>query len=78
MTSTAIGCPNPEFVDKLGRRQIDAAFSTFAPPNAAVTTVAKGGARLIDIAGPAIEELRTRYPYLKRMVIPPPDLSQSA
>jgi hypothetical protein len=62
--------PNPEFVDKLGRRQIDAAFSTFAPPNAGVTTAAKGGARLIDIAGPAIEELRTRYPYLKRMVIP--------
>jgi TRAP transporter TAXI family solute receptor len=62
--------PNPEFVDKLGRRQIDAAFSTFAPPNAGVTTVTKGGARLVGIAGPEIEDLRTRYPYLKRMVIP--------
>lgn len=62
--------PNPEFADKLRRRQIDAAFVTFDPPNAGVTAVTKGGARLIDIAGPAIEELRTRYPYLKRTVIP--------
>jgi hypothetical protein len=62
--------PNPEFADKLLRRQIDAAFVTFDPPNAGVTAVTKGGARLIDIAGPAIEELRTRYPYLKRTVIP--------
>jgi uncharacterized protein len=62
--------PNPEVVAKLPRRQIDAAFVTFAPPNAGVTTVTKDGARLVEIAGPAIEELRTRYPYLKRMVIP--------
>jgi len=62
--------PNPEFADKLARRQIDAAFVTFVPPNAGVTTAAKGGARLVEIAGPAVEELRTRYPYLKRTVIP--------
>lgn len=62
--------PNPEFADKLVRRQIDAAFVTFVPPNSGVTAVAKGGARLVEIAGPAIEELRTRYPYLKRTVIP--------
>ena len=70
--------PNPEFVDKLGRRQIDAAFSTFAPPNAGVTTVTKGGAHLVDIAGPEIEDLRTRYPYLKTHGDSPTDLSQSA
>jgi TRAP transporter TAXI family solute receptor len=62
--------PNPEFADNLVRRRIDAAFVTFPLPNAGVTTVAKGGARLVEIAGPAIEELRTRYPYLKRTVIP--------
>ena len=62
--------PNPEFAERLRRRQIDAAFSTFAPPNAAVTTATQGGARLVEIAGPAIEELRTRYPYLKRTLIP--------
>jgi TRAP transporter TAXI family solute receptor len=62
--------PNPEFVERLRRRQIDAAFSTFAPPNAGVTTAAQSGAHLVDIAGPAIEELRTRYPYLKRTIIP--------
>lgn len=62
--------PNPQFADNLARRRIDAAFVTFPLPNAGVTTVAKGGARLVEIAGPAIEELRTRYPYLKRTVIP--------
>lgn len=62
--------PNPEIPDKLARRQIDAAFVTFAPPNAGVTAMAKGGARLVEIAGPAIEDVRTRYPYLKRTVIP--------
>ncbi len=62
--------PNSEFADKLARRQIDAAFVTFVPPNASVTSIAKRGARFVEIAGPAVEELRTRYPYLKRTVIP--------
>lgn len=66
----SVRLPNPEFADKLARREIDAAFVTFVPPNAGVASVAKRGARLVEIAGPAVEELRTRYPYLKRTVIP--------
>jgi TRAP transporter TAXI family solute receptor len=62
--------PNPELADKLVRRQIDAAFVTFAPPNATVAAITKSGARLVEITGPVIEELRTRYPYLKRTLIP--------
>jgi TRAP transporter TAXI family solute receptor len=62
--------PNPEIADKLTQRQIDAAFVTFLPPNTAVAAMVQGGARLVEIAGPAIEELRTRYPYLRRTVIP--------
>lgn len=61
---------NSEFAERLLRREIDAAFVTFAPPNAAVAAALDAGARLIAIEGPAIEQVRTRYPYLKRTLIP--------
>lgn len=61
---------NPEFPDALMKGRIDAAFVTFTPPNDAVARILRGGARLIEIHGPTIEQLRTRYPYLKRTVIP--------
>jgi TRAP transporter TAXI family solute receptor len=63
--------PNPEFPEALAMRKIDAAFVTFSPPNESVTRTLQGGARLVEIHGPRIEQLRTRYPYLKRTVIPP-------
>ena len=62
--------PNPEFPEALAQRRVDAAFVTFNPPNDSVTRVLRGGARLIEIHGSPIEELRTHYPYLKRTVIP--------
>ena len=61
--------PNPEFADRLLRRQIDAAFVTYAPPNAGVASAISAGARLVAIEGPAVEQVRTRYPYLKRTLI---------
>lgn len=61
---------NPEFADALANRRIDAAFVTFNPPYDSVTKALGGGARLIEISGPPIEQLRTHYPYLKRTVIP--------
>src|SRR5688500_7600109 len=62
--------PNAEIVSRLNSGNIDAAFSGFAPPNAIVIAAMKGGARLVPIDGPVIEEMRTRYPYLKRTLIP--------
>jgi TRAP transporter TAXI family solute receptor len=62
--------PNSEIVSRLNNGDIDAAFSGFAPPNATVIAAMKAGARLIPIDGPVIEEMRTRYPYLKRTLIP--------
>jgi TRAP transporter TAXI family solute receptor len=67
---TRVQLPNPEFPDAFAKRQIDAAFVTFNPPNENVTRTLRDGARLVEIDGPRIEELRTRYPYLKRTVIP--------
>ena len=63
--------PNPEFDGRLVRGELDAAFVTFVPPNEGVVIAARAGARLLDIEGSAIEQVRTRYPYLKRTLIPP-------
>ncbi|MEO5741003.1 MAG: TAXI family TRAP transporter solute-binding subunit, partial [Vicinamibacterales bacterium] len=62
--------PNAEIVSRLSSGDIDAAFSGFSVPGAIVIAVLKGGARLIPIDGPEIEAMRTRYPYLKRTLIP--------
>ena len=62
--------PNAEIVSRLSNGDIDAAFSGFSVPGAVVTAAMNRGARLIPIDGPEIEEMRTRYPYLKRTLIP--------
>jgi len=62
--------PYAETADKLVRGEMDAAFMTQIPPSGPIVTAAASGARLVDIRGPVIEDLRTRYPYLKRTMIP--------
>jgi TRAP transporter TAXI family solute receptor len=62
--------PNSEIVSRLSIGDIDAAFSGFGLPSATVIAAMKRGARLVPIDGPVIEEMRTRYPYLKRTLIP--------
>ena len=57
-------------MNRLSNGDIDAAFSGFTLPSATVIAAMKRGARLIPIDGPVIEEMRTRYPYLKRTLIP--------
>jgi uncharacterized protein len=59
-----------ETADKLARGEMDAAFMTQIPPSDPIVRTANAGARLVDIGGPVIEQLRTRYPYLKRTMIP--------
>jgi uncharacterized protein len=49
---------------------LDAAFMTQTPPADPVVIATKGGAQLVDIAGPRVEELRARHPFLKRTLIP--------
>jgi TRAP transporter TAXI family solute receptor len=62
--------PNSELVNRLGNGDLDAAFSGFSVPGATVIAAMQRGARLIPLDDPAIEEMRTRYPYLKRTLIP--------
>jgi uncharacterized protein len=61
--------PNVEMLTRLASGDIDAAFSSYNVPNQGVITAMKAGVRLLDIAGPIVEEMRTRYPYLKRTLI---------
>lgn len=62
--------PNAELVSRLTKGEIDAAFSGFSVGSATVIAAMQQGARLVPIDDPAIEEMRTRYPYLKRTLIP--------
>jgi TRAP transporter TAXI family solute receptor len=59
-----------ETADKLTRGHMDAAFMTQIPPSEPVARALSAGMKLVDIGGPVIEDLRTRYPYLKRTMIP--------
>jgi TRAP transporter TAXI family solute receptor len=61
--------PNAEIVSRLTIGDIDAAFSGFNMPGAVPLAAIQNGARVIPIDGPIIEEMRTRYPYLKRTLI---------
>jgi TRAP transporter TAXI family solute receptor len=56
--------------EQLVRGDLDAAFMTQTPPSGPVVAATREGARLMDIAGPQVEELRTRHPFLKRTLIP--------
>ena len=62
--------PNADIVGRLTSGSLDAAFSGFTVGSATVISAMEKGARLIPIDGPAIEAMRTRYPYLKRTLIP--------
>jgi TRAP transporter TAXI family solute receptor len=62
--------PNSELVSRLSNGDLDAAFSGFSVPGATVIAAMQRGARLIPLDDPAIEEMRTRYQYLKRTLIP--------
>jgi len=62
--------PNNEMLKQVSRGDIDAAFAMYPLASPVITTVMNTGARMIDIDGPIVEEMRTQYPYLKRMLIP--------
>ena len=61
--------PNAEMLSALANGDIDAAFATYTSPSEAVAAALRDGARMIDIAGPIVEEMRTEYPYVKRTLI---------
>ena len=58
--------PIPEAVKRLSAGQLDAAFMPMVAPAAEATAAARGGARLFEIAGAKVEELRLNHPFLLR------------
>ena len=59
-----------EAADQLANGTIDAAVVVSSDPVDSVRRALAGGARLLDIDGPAVTSLRSRYPFLKPALIP--------
>ena len=51
--------------------RLDAMFDNAIIPSAALKRAAEGGARFVDIDGPAADRLRREYPFLRATVIAP-------
>ena len=62
--------PVDEAVEKLLKGHVDAMFVTGRPPQDPVVQALGGGAHLLEINGPEIDNLRDYYPLLRRTVIP--------
>jgi uncharacterized protein len=61
------------FVDavaRVARGELDAAFVSAGHPAEVVQTATQAGARLLDISGPLVAQLRNEYPFLRATVIP--------
>ena len=56
--------------DALLTRRVDAAFTISGIPHDEVGRATRGGARLVHVNGPAIDRLRTAYPFFRSAVIP--------
>ena len=62
--------PYAEATERLLRGDFDAAFMTQLLGADPVTRSMRGGARLLEVDGPLIENLRRERPFLKRALIP--------
>jgi len=61
---------NGEAAKQLITGKVDAAFLPLVAPNAIATEAARGGARLLEIEGPLVEQLRLQHPFLVRTLLP--------
>jgi TRAP transporter TAXI family solute receptor len=62
--------PFSQATDKLIRGDLDAAFIVSADPTDEVRRATAAGARLLDLRGIAVDELRAHYPFLRSGLIP--------
>lgn len=62
--------PFPEVADRMTAGQLDAAFISSRYPSENVANAARGGARLLDVVGAPIEQLRREYPFMRKALIP--------
>jgi len=61
--------PYPETVERLANGDFDAAFMIQIPGSDPVMQATRSGARLLDVDGPLIEDMRQHRPYLRRTLI---------
>jgi TRAP transporter TAXI family solute receptor len=66
-----IGVPAGQNAGLLLAGGLDAAFTISGIPHDEVRRAMQGGARLVHVNGPAIDRLRTEYPFFRLAVIPP-------
>jgi TRAP transporter TAXI family solute receptor len=61
--------PFEEATNQLLAGKLDAAFVVSADPTPEVRRATESGARLLEIRGPAVDELRAHYPFLRSGLI---------
>lgn len=64
------GVPVGQSADLLLARNLDAAFTISGTPHDEVRQATRGGARLVHVNGPAMDALRSAFPFLRLAVIP--------
>jgi uncharacterized protein len=62
--------PYDAAVDKLLKGAVDAVIATVQPAQEPIARALRGGARLVEIKGPAVDRLRVHYPLLRRTLLP--------
>jgi TRAP transporter TAXI family solute receptor len=62
--------PPPRTMALLLDNALDAAFTISSVPNDEAKRLTEAGARFLDIRGPAVDRLRTVYPFFRSEVIP--------
>ena len=65
-----VGIPAELTTDTLLAGEVDAAFTISGIPHDEVGRALRAGARLVDVNGPAMDRLRSAYPFLRLAVIP--------
>jgi hypothetical protein len=62
--------PIPRTISMLLDDDLDAAFTISSVPNDEARQLTQGGARLLPVRGPAVDRLRTIYPFFRSEIIP--------
>jgi uncharacterized protein len=64
------GAPVPRTIALLLDNALDAVFTISSVPNDEAKQMTQAGARLLQVRGPAVDRLRTAYPFLRTEIIP--------
>jgi len=65
-----ISTPVAQTMAMLLDNKLDAAFTISSVPNDEAKTLTRSGARLLQVRGPRVDQLRTTYPFFRSKIIP--------